>query len=152
MKYTKEILESATKDCTSIAQVLRKLDLKENGGTHSYISEKIRKFGIDTSHFLGQAINRGKISNRRKDVKDILIYKDDRRIKSHQLTRAMVESGVAQVCKECGTGTLYNDKKLTLHVDHISGNWRDNSLENLRFLCPNCHSQTDNFGSKNIAQ
>jgi len=54
MKYTKETLEMAVKDCVSVAGVLRKLGLKEAGGTHSHISRRIQRFGIDTSHFLGQ--------------------------------------------------------------------------------------------------
>ena len=150
MKYDRQILENAVKTCTSIAQVLRKLEIKQSGGSHSYITDRLEKFGIDTSHFLGQAINRGKKSNRRKEPKEILIYKEDRRIKSSQLTRAMLESGLPHICNECRGTTVYNGKKLTLQVDHVDGNWRNNVLENLRFLCPNCHSQTDNFGAKNI--
>ena len=44
---------------------------------------------------------------------------------------------------------LWNGKPLTLQLHHINGNNRDNRLENLTFLCPNCHSQTDNFSGKN---
>lgn len=52
-------------------------------------------------------------------------------------------------CAECGCGEVWNGKKITLPIDHIDGNWRNNSPNNLRPLCPNCHSQTDTFGSKN---
>ena len=51
-------------------------------------------------------------------------------------------------CSSCGI-TKWNGKPLTLQLHHINGNNRDNRLENLTFLCPNCHSQTDNFSGKN---
>lgn len=53
-------------------------------------------------------------------------------------------------CSECGQNPIWNNKKLTLQLDHIDGNSDNNSLENLRLLCPNCHTQTDTYGSKRI--
>lgn len=52
-------------------------------------------------------------------------------------------------CLECSIPNEWNGKPLTFHVDHISGDRSDNSRENLRMLCPNCHSQTETYGSKN---
>lgn len=51
-------------------------------------------------------------------------------------------------CESCGVGNEYNNKPLTLQLDHIDGNSDNNSLINLQILCPNCHSQTDTYGSK----
>lgn len=51
-------------------------------------------------------------------------------------------------CTLCGQGPLWNNKQLTLQVDHIDGNSDNNHPDNLRLLCPNCHTQTETFGSK----
>lgn len=53
-------------------------------------------------------------------------------------------------CAWCGLTNTYNGKPLTLQLDHINGINNDNRLENLRFLCPNCHSQTETWGGKNV--
>jgi 5-methylcytosine-specific restriction endonuclease McrA len=54
-------------------------------------------------------------------------------------------------CEECGT-TNWNGKPLVMQVDHINGNDRDNRLENLKVLCPNCHTQTETWGYKNKSE
>lgn len=54
-------------------------------------------------------------------------------------------------CSACGIGDTYNNKSITLEVDHINGRCYDNILSNLRFLCPNCHSQTDTYKAKNTS-
>lgn len=52
-------------------------------------------------------------------------------------------------CVLCGQGEIWNGKPLTLEVDHVDGNWKNDLPENLRTLCPNCHTQTNTYGSKN---
>ncbi len=61
----------------------------------------------------------------------------------------MVEAGIPYVCKLCGNPPEWCGRPLTLQIDHMNGDFLDNRRENLRFTCPNCHSQTDNWGSKN---
>lgn len=53
-------------------------------------------------------------------------------------------------CNHCDVKDSWNGDIINLHLDHINGDNRDNRLDNLRFLCPNCHSQTDTYCGKGI--
>jgi len=154
-KYTKELLESLVKNSISVSQVLKKLGLKLAGGNHNYISTKIKDFGIDTTHFLGQAHRRGAIGGPdKKPWQDILIVrKTGRRQAAHRLRRALIESGRKYMCEICGSPPVWNQKELRLQIDHKNGNWLDDRKENIRFVCPNCHTQTKGFcGSKGFTE
>ncbi|GAA2289718.1 hypothetical protein GCM10010149_40760 [Nonomuraea roseoviolacea subsp. roseoviolacea] len=73
------------------------------------------------------------------------------REKAPTLRRALREAGVPYACAACRIDGTWQGKPLTLHVDHMNGNWLDNRLEIVRFLCPNCHSQTDNYAGRGKA-
>ena len=55
-------------------------------------------------------------------------------------------------CVECGNKGEWQGKPLSLHLDHIDGNRKNNTLDNFRWLCPNCHHQTDTWGVKNESE
>lgn len=68
---------------------------------------------------------------------------------SHKLKLKLYKEGVKEErCEICGISEWQN-KKISLHLDHINGNNSDHRLENLRILCPNCHSQTPTYSVKN---
>jgi 5-methylcytosine-specific restriction endonuclease McrA len=67
---------------------------------------------------------------------------------SHVKRRLLREGLLENKCQECGLDA-WRGKPISIQIDHINGNNKDNRLENLRMLCPNCHSQTDTFGVRN---
>lgn len=149
-KYTKEILEPIVAKSNSYSDVVRNLGLKMAGGTSNHIKNRIKQFGISTDHFDPWAY-KYRPSSKKKHADEIFIIlpSGSHRPKSYQLRNALIEVGVKYACSECGISEWMN-KKIVLEIDHVDGNFLNNLQNNLRFLCPNCHSQTDNFKSKNI--
>jgi hypothetical protein len=147
-KYTEEILAPAVRESTSVAGVLRHLGLRPTGGAHAHISRTIKALGLDTSHF--RLYNPSSHSSRRLRPEEVLVVLPvgSPRARPPLLTRALIESGVRYVCTTCGCDGTWQGLPLTLEVDHVDGDYRNNRLENLRFLCPNCHRQTDNFAGR----
>lgn len=143
MRYTDEQLTIAVVDSTSYAQVIRKLGLAQAGGTQLHIKNRIRALCLDTSHFVGQAHGKGKRALNRLSTDSVLILGSplDLKPKRELLKRCMIESGLEYKCSECGQLPIWNDEELVIEIDHVNGNHWDNRPENLRFLCPNCHSQ-----------
>ncbi len=145
VKYTAELLQPAVDNSRSFAGVLRYLDLKPSGSMQSHIIKRCRDLGLDTSHFLSQGWASGKQSRRRKTPDQILVVlpPGSARPKITQIVRALLESGVKHQCSLCSNTGVWLGKPMTLEVDHIDGDWLNNLLDNLRFLCPNCHSQQE---------
>lgn len=146
-KYTREILEPLVAQSTSVAGVLRLLGLMQNGGAHAHISRSIKKFGLDTSHFVRFQNGAHQL---RHTPEQILIRRPSgsNRPKRALLLRALSEVGMAYVCAWCGLDGTWRGLPLTLEIDHIDGDFHNNRVENLRFLCPNCHRQTPNFAGR----
>ena len=134
-----------------MAGVLRHLGVPYTGGAHAHLRRRIDALGIDTSHFLGRAHNRGRPAARRLDAPQILVLRDRerRRARPELLRRALAETGLAWRCAACGLGPFWNGRPLTLQVDHRNGDHWDCRPGNLRLLCPNCHSQTPTYAGRN---
>ncbi|MGW2839836.1 HNH endonuclease signature motif containing protein [Streptomyces sp. NPDC001493] len=144
-RWTKEVLEPAVAASTTMVGVLRLLGLDAVGGNHSHISRRVRSLGIDTSHFAAPRSSKGR---RHRTPEELLVEQAPataRREQSGRLKRALVLLGIEERCTGCGVAGTWQGRPLPLEVDHIDGNWRNNRAENLRMLCPNCHSTTDSY-------
>jgi hypothetical protein len=150
MKYNKQFMESIVKSSTSVANICHNLGLNPSGGSHGHISRKIKDFGLDTSHFCTiHTKDNLKLGDSKKSPNQILIYVENKRQPTNQLRRALIESGVEHKCNECGVFPVWQGRPLQLEINHIDGNWKNNLIGNLEFLCPNCHSQTPTHGYQN---
>lgn len=129
----------------SYSECLRKLGLTTKGGSSTdVLKRRINELQCSTDHFC-QANNTNYCQH---DLQDILV-KDSTYTNIACLKRRIVRAGLLPYhCAICGIDT-WNGQPLSLQLDHINGINNDHRIENLRFLCPNCHSQTDNYAGKN---
>lgn len=85
----------------------------------------------------------------RMALSEILI-KESTYANTHRLKLRLFEEGIFEErCSECGCGNMWNNIPLSLQLDHIDGDNTNNEIENLRILCPNCHSQTKTYAGRN---
>ena len=103
--------------------------------------------GLDTTHFVRHQNN---AARRRLRPEQILVRIPigSKRTKPPLLRRALLESGRFYSCSLCDNDGVWLGRDLRLEVDHIDGDYHNNEATNLRFLCPNCHTQTDNFSGR----
>jgi hypothetical protein len=148
--WTENQLKEAVKKSRSYRQVLYYLGLKEAGGNYAQIKKYIKEYNLDIKHFKGRGWNKGLrgIGKPILPLEKILVRNSD--FQSYKLKRRLFIAGIKQpVCEKCGWAEKAPDGRLPLELDHINGDSRDNRLENLRILCPNCHSLEPNYRGRN---
>jgi 5-methylcytosine-specific restriction endonuclease McrA len=138
-----EDLAAAVAASDSVSEVSRRLGYTPNGGVHRMILGYIRNSGFDTSHFTGMRWARGRRLPK-IPLDEILVENSTYRANSRLRMRLIAAGLLKPECAVCGL-TTWRGQRLPLHLDHINGDHTDNRLENLRILCPNCHSLTDTW-------
>lgn len=155
-KYDKEWLEELCSDSLSLAEVLRKAGRKQGGGSQETLKKKIEEYQIDISHFTGQLWNKGKtketdariVSNEKYSLDEIFIKNSQ---VSQKVLRGYVERHkvIPYVCSICGCTGVWQGGVISLELHHQDGDNHNNEIDNLTYLCPNCHALTENYRGKN---
>lgn len=149
--WTDEDLAAVLAASTSVAEVLRSLGYRPSGGMHRFILGHIQELGLPTAHFTGRGWNKGRRGGSaapKRSLDEILVagstFQNTSRLRKRLIAEGLKPGG----CEWCGLAE-WRGAKLPLALDHINGDHRDNRIENLRILCPNCHSLTDTWCARN---
>ena len=150
-KTSDEEFIAAVKSSVTIIEIIRKLGLSEQKSAYRGIHRRIRKLGLDVSHLKGREIVRAHAKllglAAKRPLTEHLVENSSYDNKS--LKRRLVKEQLLEYkCSKCGIGEEWDEAPLVLQLDHINGVHDDNRIDNLRLLCPNCHSQTSTFSTK----
>lgn len=143
----KEKLQNIIDNSNTIKEVLNKLNLKhDSGGNYKTLKQRIEYDNLDISKILVTRYT--KKQNTRKNINDI--FSINSITSRYQIKTIIIKYDLIKYsCEKCGLKDSWQNEKLILQLEHKNGISNDNRLENLCFLCPNCHSQTDTFAGKN---
>jgi len=142
----KKLMEKACQRPT-IKEALNFLGLREAGGNYFLFKKWCATHGLEVPI----ASNYKKTENARiaKTIPNEFVFKENSTyLNRNSIKKRMINLGIKYECCSCQLGAEWNGKKLVLQLDHINSVYNDNRLENLRFLCPNCHSQTDGYAGR----
>ncbi len=154
LKLNIEQVIAAIATSKSIAETNEKVGYSRNS-TAGYrrINNIIKEYKIDISHFTGQRWSKGTnvLTNDRLKSKyciDEIFIENSKVSRSHAKTLILKNKLIPYICSECNL-TEWRGRILSLDLEHKNGIRNDHRLENLTFLCPNCHSITDTYKGKN---
>ena len=147
-ELTDEQFRSLIKESTTISEVLFKLGytVKGNSWAYSLVRRRMSDLNISHEEFKGKSALHIPVE---KEVDPSKLFTENSKHNRSVLRRYIIKNNLIPYrCAICGA-IEWQGKTLSLELDHINGVNNDNRLENLRFLCPNCHSQTTTYGSRN---
>ena len=146
---TDEQFVNLIKNSANIAEVLFKLGytVKGNSWGYSQVKQRMTDLNLSSANFKGK--NAYYETNKEREISPDKLFRINCKHTRTVLRRNIIRNNLLPYkCAICGI-SKWNNKTLSLELDRINGMNNDNRLENLRFLCPNCHSQTTTYGSRN---
>jgi len=143
-----KLLQTVAAESNSIGDLLLRLGLRQAGGNYKNIQYHIAANNIDVSHF--DKLKGVKAAAKLRRYESYEVFCINSQVSRNYLKKTILTSNIIPyICGECHQTSIWNGKSLILQIDHINGIYNDNRLENLRWICPNCHSQTQTFAGRN---
>lgn len=150
--YTREEFVQAWLSSKTVGEVARKLGRNRSGGGYVVLKTAAQELNLPTDHMIEYGLNTGPGYNRYRSIPlSMLLVKNSSYTNTARLKIRLLREGLLEAkCYEedCGL-TEWKGRPIALQLDHINEDKFDHRIENLRLLCPNCHSQTDTFAGKN---
>lgn len=147
--FSLEEFIEAVKNNYSVSSCLSSLNLSPTGANYRGFYKFQKENNIDISHFTGQGHLKGKThSYNTIPLSDILVK--DYNYSSNRLRRRLISEGLKEHKCECCGLTEWLGEPIPLELDHVDGDHYNNTLENLKILCPNCHAKTPTYRGKNV--
>lgn len=149
-KTPKEDLQKIVDESHSFKQIIERFNLANASGNYRTLRQALRVNQINLSKFLENK----KLYKSEKQIKRIvsdenLFSENSSYYRETVKQRILQKKLIPYSCSKCKMEDVWCGEKIVLVLDHINGINNDNRLENLRFLCPNCNSQTDTFTGRN---
>lgn len=134
----------------TMSAVLSSFGMENKGNNYQTCKRRIQELKLDTSHFLNRV--ESTIFHKSLSKEEfILRLTENCPYKRDHIKKFLIKFDLLEYkCAQCSNIGEWNNKKLSLQLEHKNGISDDNRLENLEFLCPNCHSQTDTFAGKSL--
>ena len=147
-QVTDEEFKNIILNSNSYCDCARQLGLSPYGANSAIqIKKRIAELNCDISHF-SQTANANSASI--KYSLDEILVEDSTYVNRSSLKKRLLDEHLLEYkCELCGNTGEWNGKELSLQLDHRNGKNNDHRLKNLRFLCPNCHSQTETYAGRN---
>lgn len=146
----KKAVQEAIKKNTTIKDCLIHLGLRPAGGNYKTFHNACERHGLEVPK---EDFHKKTLAARFKITTPLekILVKNSTYTNGTQIKQKILKAGIMKdICVLCGLGPEWNGKPITLQLDHINGIGNDHRIENLRILCPNCHTQTDNFAGRNL--
>lgn len=139
----------------SVSELLRRLNLNGRSGNHRTVLKRLEEGMFNLNRFrenrkLDDAIRGKRVGALRAISLDRILVQNSTHPTSKLKHRLLKERVLENRCNICGLLPTWNEKPLSLQLDHINGVSNDNRLENLQIVCPNCHTQTKTYAGKRL--
>jgi hypothetical protein len=146
-------LQSIMDGSSTISEALDKIGYKSSSGNRITLDTAIEKYRVDLTQFKSNYLlfkQNTQTCFKKSEIKLEDAFCENSKCSRKLLKILILRNNLIEYkCKDCDISDYWNGKKITLQLEHINGVNNDNRLENLCFLCPNCHSQTPTWGGRN---